>query len=120
MMSKERASLGFGDDLDDFDPATWPKTKVTPLKDRPRPDVTKQAAEAAGFRSREPAAPKVPTPIRRQRRRRTGRNVQLNIKTTPEAVEAFTRIADSHGWGLGETLERAIELLDVTPGKIKS
>lgn len=116
-MGKERASLGFGDELDDFDPTTWPKTKMTPPSDRPRPDVTKKAAEAAGFRSREPAAPKAPTPVRRQRRRRTGRNVQLNIKTTPEAVEAFTRIADAHGWGLGETLERAIKLLEATPEK---
>lgn len=118
-MSKERPSLGFGDELDDFDPAAWSKTKVTHSNDRPRPDVIQQAAEAAGFRSREPGAPKAPTPVRRQRRRRTGRNVQLNIKTTPEAVEAFTRIADARGWGLGETLERAIELLEATPGKAK-
>ena len=107
--AKNRPSLGFVDELDDFDPAAWSKPKEPSFK--PAPEETRKVAEASGFRSREPGraeAPPVPAP---QRRRRTGRNVQFNIKTRPETIEAFTQIADANGWGLGETFERATELL---------
>ncbi|WP_342111480.1 stability/partitioning determinant [Methylobacterium sp. SI9] len=110
---KERASLGFGDELDDIDPSAWAKPK--PRNDKPALEVTKQAAEATGFRSREPAkielALALATP-RQQRRRRTGRTAQLNLKLKPETIEAFTRVADAHGWGLGEAFERAVDLLE--------
>jgi hypothetical protein len=33
-------------------------------------------------------------PKQQQRRRRTGRNVQFNIKATPEAIERFIAISD--------------------------
>ena len=69
---------------------------------------------ASGFHSREPQTPQPP---KAQRRRRTGRNVQFNIKTTPEAIAAFCQIADANGWGLGETLERATELLQTQTQK---
>lgn len=112
MSAKGRAPLGFGNELDDFDPAQWAKS--APSREKPEPETIKQAAEAAGFRSREPVkseAPPQPAP-RQQRRRRTGRNVQFNIKTKPETIEAFTRIADAMGWGFGEAFERATELLE--------
>jgi len=110
MAAKERTSLGFGDELDDIDPSAWAKPKHR--NDKPVPEVTRQAAEATGFRSREPAKIE-PTPVtaRQQRRRRTGRTAQLNLKLKPETIEAFTRVADAHGWGLGEAFERAVELL---------
>lgn len=115
MTTKERASLGFGDELDSFDPDAWSKPKGKVANDKPKPTATKEAAEAAGFRSREPVAPKAaPAPeatTRQQRRRRTGRNVQFNIKTKPETIEAFAAIADANGWGFGEAFERATELL---------
>lgn len=113
MSTKERAPLGFDSELDDFDPAVWTKGKAAPANDKPKPEESRQAAEAAGFRSREPAKNAVAEPISKvqQRRRRTGRNVQLNLKTKPETIEAFTAIADAMGWGLGETFERATELL---------
>jgi len=108
-MDKERASLGFGDELDSFNPADWaPKQKKKPT-DRPRPEVSRKAAQAAGFQSREPAKPK---PASTQRRRRTGRNAQFNIKAKPETIEAFCAVADGQGWGLGETLEYAVALLE--------
>ncbi|GJE45698.1 stability/partitioning determinant [Methylobacterium soli] len=113
MSAKDRPSLGFGDELDDFDPAAWAKPKAPTHK--PAAEETKQAAEAAGFRSREPGrgeAPPALVPAPLQRRRRTGRNAQFNIKARPETIEAFTRIADANGWGLGETFERATELLE--------
>jgi hypothetical protein len=104
-MIKPRADLGFGaalDDLGGFD--LKPKAIVRLDK-----ADSAQAAQAAGFQSREPQAAKpVSTP---QRRRRTGRNVQFNIKTTAETIATFCAIADANGWGLGETLEHAVALL---------
>ena len=113
MSTKERASLGFGEELEEFDPAAWTKGKASPANNKPKPAETKKAAEATGFRSREPArAEPEPALKPRQRRRRTGRNAQLNIKTKQEAIDAFTRIADANGWGFGEAFERALELLE--------
>ncbi len=105
-MSKQRADLGFGNALDDlgsFEPKEKPKPspQISPLEQ-------KQAAEAAGFKSREAGTPQKKKQVRR---RRTGRNAQINIKTTPETIELFTSIADENGWGLGETFENAVALL---------
>lgn len=105
-MTANRPSLGFGNELDALDQAEFaPKSKSA----KPAPETSRKAAEAAGFRSREARteAPKV-----QQRRRRTGRIAQLNLKTKPETIAAFTRIADANGWGLGETFERATALLE--------
>ena len=105
-MTKQRADLGFGsalDDLGSFDPKAQPPSTPRPAKE----DVV-EAARAAGFRSREPKALEPP---KAQRRRRTGRNVQFNIKATAETIAAFCDIADRNGWGLGETLERAVQML---------
>ena len=44
MAGKGRASLGFGDELDDIDPSAWAKPKTR--DDKPAPEVTRQAAEA--------------------------------------------------------------------------
>ena len=66
-------------------------------------------AEAAGFRSREPR-PRTAEAF--PRRRRTGRNAQLNIKARPDTVAAFAAIADARDWGFGETLEHAVALLE--------
>lgn len=109
MTTKERAPLGFGDELDSFDPSAWPKPKA--VNDKPKPADTKKAAEAAGFRSREPVKAETPKAPKAQRRRRTGRNVQFNIKTKQEVIDAFVAIADAKGWGIGETFEQATELL---------
>lgn len=112
MSTRERASLGFGTELDEFDPAAWPAPKAKPTYDKPKPAEAKKAAEAAGFRSREPAKPQPEKdPPRVQRRRRTGRNVQFNIKTRQDAIDAFLAVADARGWGIGETFEYATELL---------
>lgn len=108
-MSQQRPDLGFGAELETFDPEAWAPAKSRATMPRPAMDELKQAASAAGFQSRE-AIPK--TAQKQIRRRRTGRNAQLNIKTTPETIDAFYRIADANGWGLGETLEHALTLLD--------
>lgn len=102
MTNDTRANLGFGEalsGLSDFKPA--PKTK-------PKTD-TSRVAEASGFQSREA---KKATPIKTQRRRRTGRTAQINIKTTQETIDMFYQIADQNGWGLGEAFENAVRLLN--------
>jgi hypothetical protein len=111
-MARDRADLGFTDALEDLDLSVF-EPRQAPAS-RPPSEDTSQAAEAAGFRSREPR-----TEISRggeggttpQRRRRTGRNAQLNLKARPETIEAYCALADRMGWGLGETLEKAVELL---------
>ena len=51
-------------------------------------------------------------PKQQQRRRRTGRNVQFNIKATPEAIERFIAISDRQGWVFVETLDHALTALE--------
>ena len=119
-MSKERADLGFADALEDFNPADWKPAKPKTANDRPKREDTARAAEGAGFRSREPKPVAVASAVRAgegaQRRRRTGRNAQFNLKARPETIEAYCAIADAQGRGLGETLERAVELLEAKYG----
>lgn len=116
-MDKTRADIGFADALDGFDPAEWGEGQGT----RPRlaPEDSRRAAEATGFRSREPGQGRAPDPVPEPpppppllRRRRTGRNAQLNLKVRPETITAFTALADRMGWGLGETLEEGLKLLE--------
>lgn len=117
-MDKQRADLGFTDTLDDFDPAEWMPRPDMPANDKPPKAQTSKAAAAAGFRSREPqplaerAPPSKSAKLSPPRGRRTGRNTQLNLKATPDTVAAFCAIADRQGWGLGETLEHAVALLE--------
>src|SRR4051812_37988904 len=98
----DRPSLGFSDELDALDPAEFTASKKA---HKPAPETVRKAAEAAGFRSRENREPAIEVAKPQQRRRRTGRNAQINLKAKPETIEAFTRIADARGWGLGEAFE---------------
>jgi hypothetical protein len=103
----DRAKL-FGDDELDVSGFT-PKPPA-------RPEQVRGVAESAGFRSREPA-PAAPAPMeapparREQRRYRTGRNVQLNLKVRQEDIDAFYRLADESGQVLGEVFADAIAAL---------
>lgn len=113
---RERADLGFADTLEDFDPAEWSPRPAPVAATRPETAATREAAAAAGFRSREPVPVPVPAAGRAGeapvRRRRTGRNAQFNLKARPETIAAFCAVADQQGWGLGETLEQAVALLE--------
>lgn len=115
-MGRDRADLGFSEALDDLDLSEFtPRKSPVP---RRSPEETSRAAEASGFQSREPKVANtslvgageggsVP-----QRRRRTGRSSQFNLKARPETIAAYCALADRMGWGLGETLEKAVELLE--------
>jgi hypothetical protein len=101
----------FGD-LGDFAPAPAP---AKPKADRA---VIDQVAEAHGFPSRQPAkklkqAPEVSQPVQRtQRRFKTGRNQQINIKATAETIERIGRMADERQVPLGRLLEIALDALE--------
>lgn len=110
-MVKERSNLGFSDVLEDINPDEW-KIKKLHSNEKQKALVT-QAALASGFQSRE--SKKSPANI--QRRRRTGRNMQFNLKASPETIKTFCNIADQQGWGLGETLEKAVHLLEINFSK---
>ena len=74
-------------------------------------DIVRQVSEQNSFPSRAPKAPP-----KLQRRRRTGRNAQLNIKATPETIARFTALADQRQVAFGELLERALDALDSSQG----
>ena len=72
-------------------------------------------AEPAAFRSRDPAAPTAAAAAnpatRAQRRYRTGRNMQLNLKVRETTATVFYAMADAQGWVLGEAFEHAVAAL---------
>src|SRR4051794_20629495 len=106
-MGGDRASI-FGND-DEFDVSGFaPKPTEKPAAN---PEQVRVVSEAASFRSREPKAAAAVDPRREQRRYRTGRNVQLNIKIKPETLEDFYALVDRQGWVQGEAFERAITAL---------
>jgi hypothetical protein len=87
--------------------------KPAPDATAPRADEVREVSEAAKFRSREPRAPEPQAATKReQRRHRTGRNVQFNVKASQGTVDAFYAITDRQGWVLGETLEHALAALE--------
>lgn len=102
MTGRDRTSI-FEDD-DDFDVRDFQPGKA-PARPAASPDAVRRITEANNFQSREAAVP------RAQRRYRTGRNVQLNMKVTPETLALFNRICDEQGWVQGEALDHAIAAL---------
>lgn len=99
----ERAKIGFGDalgGLGDFVPSSKPKP----------PSIANEAAKEAGFVSRE-VKKAVPTTPRQQRRHRTGRSAQINIKAKPETIEAFYAWADANQLSVAEAFEIVVEKL---------
>jgi hypothetical protein len=96
------------DDLSDFKPTPAKKPAAVIQK-----EAIRQVSEANNFPSRAPERAKPANPARVvQRRRRTGRNVQMNIKATPETIARFTSLADKHGLVFGELLDRALDAFE--------
>jgi hypothetical protein len=93
----------------DFDVSAFaPKKPATKaVQSEPPPEAVRAVSEGANFRSRESA------PVKKtQRRHRTGRNLQLNVKVAAKTLESFYEITDRQGWVLGETLEKALAALE--------
>lgn len=102
----ERAGL-FEEGNEDFDVSAFAPKKPTTTA-QPASEAIRNVAESANFQSREPVKPAGRT---KQRRRRTGRNVQFNTKVTGACRDTFYEISDRNGWVLGETMEKAIAAL---------
>lgn len=110
MTGSTRASIF--EESDEFDLTGFKPKAASDVA--PSPEQVREVSEAARFRSREPKStvPPTPTPSKREQRRyRTGRNVQFNIKASQDTVDGFYAISDRQGWVLGETLERALAAL---------
>ena len=108
-MTKERASI-FGDE-----PPAEVALDVAGFKPKPsvRPNAAdvRRTAEENGFTSRQPEpAPASARPP--QRRHRTGRDRQLNIKCSAEYLERFNALGDRLGVKQVEAFERAVEALE--------
>ncbi len=127
-----RASIFDGDD--DFDLSEFtPRAKTA--KPRADKDALREVAEKKGFVSREPEAvktPKEPKPAKAaapvvvappapeplpQRRYRTGRNRQLNLKVSDDILRRFYALADSQDLILGEAFEQAVAALEILAGR---
>ncbi|MFV3131453.1 hypothetical protein [Niveispirillum sp. KHB5.9] len=112
-MSKTRASI-FGDEADPLDLSGFMPKSPQDIQ-APPADAIRAVSEAARFPSREAKpvpVPPPPPPRREQRRHRTGRNVQFNIRARQETIDTFLAIADREGWVLGEVLEHAVAALE--------
>ncbi|KPF85149.1 hypothetical protein IP70_13210 [alpha proteobacterium AAP38] len=110
-MGKTRASI-FGDPVDSLDLSGFAPKAPQDIQ-APPADAIRAVSEAARFPSREAKPAVVPAvqPKREQRRHRTGRNVQFNIRARQETIDTFLAIADKQGWVLGEVLEHAVAAL---------
>ena len=77
---------------------------------RPRPEQLDELTRGSKFRSREVAEVQQINRIQ-QRRRRTGRNVQFNIRATQQVIDEFKALSESQDWPDGLTLENALRAL---------
>lgn len=107
MMAERINSFSEIGELPNFE--TKPKTEKTPVAK----DQVDRIALDNNFPSRQAQAQKEkPQPATRKPfRHRTGRNQQINIKTTAEVIERLYKLADLHQVPLGELLEQALDAL---------
>ena len=92
------------ENLDDFSTKkSEPITNENLLIDR--------ISEENNFPSRQPLR-KDSVSIKQQRRYRTGRNQQINIKATEQTINKLYHLADIENVPLGELLERALNLYE--------
>lgn len=103
---------------DDFDVSSFAPKK--PSREEPQAEAVRAVSETAEFRSREPVQKRKP-----DRRHRTGRNEQLNVKVTARTLQLFYEITDAQDWIQGYTIERALEALQRelhgnVPGNVSS
>ena len=104
----KRASIF--DDAAELDVGAFqPEAAPVPEPDRQK---LKAISEASNFPSRQAKPLQASAPVRREpRRHRTGRTAQFTVRTTPQTVDEFYRLADQKGWLVGETLEHALAAL---------
>ena len=98
----ERAGIFEDADLSEFAPKK-------PVVQNDSAEAVRAVAERVNFQSREPAA----KPLKKaDRRHRTGRNEQLNVKVDAKTFRLFYDIYDTYRprekWVQGEVIERAL------------
>ena len=100
MADPGRADPFAGDlDLSDFKPA--------PARARAAGKAAiREVSEANDFPSRAPESPRAVKP--EPRRRRTGRNVQFNIKASADTIARFTALADARDVPFGQLLQQLV------------
>ncbi|MDT3238952.1 MULTISPECIES: stability/partitioning determinant [Pseudomonas syringae group] len=91
--------------LKDFTPKA-----ATDLKAKQTNAEVEIMAHELGFVGRQ-ATKLVAPATRSQRRHKTGRNIQINIKGDQETKDELYRVADDIDQPLGETLKRALAAL---------
>jgi hypothetical protein len=107
----ERAKLF---DTEDFDVSSFAPKKAGTIVATPSAAI-REVSESVNFQSREPVHSDLTKSAGKKlqsRRRRTGRNLQLNLKVAAHTLESFYQIADRHGWVLGEAFEKALAALE--------
>jgi len=92
-------------------PAFETKPKAPSAIPREQTERIEQIAEANNFPSRQPTRTPARAPTK-QRRYKTGRNQQINIKATSQVIERLYKLADAKRIPLGELLEQALEALE--------
>lgn len=97
----------FGADAGSIDDLGAGDFKPRPIA-RPDPEAARRVAEEGGYGS----GASIRAPSDTQRRYRTGRTAQLNLKVTPENRARFAAMADEAGISMNELFERAVDALD--------
>jgi hypothetical protein len=97
-------------------PAFGTKPKAATAIPREQAERIEQIAEANNFPSRQPARTPATRAPGKQRRYKTGRNQQINIKATPQVIERLYKMADAKRVPLGELLEQALNALEKLGG----
>lgn len=91
----------FGADPEPSDDLGAADFKPRPIA-RPDPTAARRVAEEGGYTSGGPTR----APGDTQRRYRTGRTSQLNLKVTPETHARFAALASAAGVSMNELFER--------------
>jgi len=109
MVERQRAGIFESEETDtpkpDFDISGFAPKKPAD-SEAPPVEAVRAVSERAKFVSRDPA------PAKKLRRRRTGRNLPLNLKVDATTRDLLYEITDQQGYErLGETLERALAAL---------
>lgn len=105
-MNERRKTFGPAPDPTDDDLGAG-EFKPRPIA-RPDPETARRVAEEGGYTAGATTRLSGDT----QRRYRTGRTAQLNLKVTPQNRARFAAMADVAGISLNELFERALEALE--------
>lgn len=99
----QKESTNFDDSIGDLSSF---RTKPRPRESAIVRSTVQEIANQAGFYSRENRPNNSVNS-----RKRTGRNMQINIKAHPDVIESFNEIAEKYDWSKALTFERALASL---------